>query len=147
MPVIKKQETIAYQDFVSSEVVVPGLSVAVQDAFTKYLDVLAAPDPEGDRLLEVIVEVVILPIINVVGELLFSVSSYPPPMASFHSLIRVSTHLDFTVQLDLDIIQEAQVQLLTDHIGLVLGQQESTTVVRPLDCRQEVVRDVVGIVF
>lgn len=57
------------QNLATSKAVVPCLSIPVHRAFAIDSDVLSTPDHEGDTLLEGIVEVVILPVFNVVGEL------------------------------------------------------------------------------
>lgn len=59
----------SYQNLTSCKRVVPGLSIAVQSTMAKDLDVLSSPNPEGNRLLERVVEVVRLPVLDVVGEL------------------------------------------------------------------------------
>jgi hypothetical protein len=58
-----------YQDLAASKAVVPCLAITVHRSFTVNLDVLTTPYHEGDTLLEGIVEVVVLPIFNVVGKL------------------------------------------------------------------------------
>lgn len=49
--------------------IVPLLAIAIQSAVTEDLDILTTPDPKGDGLLKVIVEVIGLPVIDVIGEL------------------------------------------------------------------------------
>lgn len=58
-----------YQNLKASEAIVPRLPIAVQSSTTVNLDILSAPHPEGDRVLERIKEVVRLPIFDIVGEL------------------------------------------------------------------------------
>lgn len=58
-----------HQNFHSSEAIVPRLPVAVQCTLAEDLNVLPTPDPKGDRLLEGVVKVILLPVFNVVGEL------------------------------------------------------------------------------
>lgn len=53
----------------TGKLVVPLLAVAIQSAVAEDLDILTTPNPEGDGLLEVIVEVVGLPVVDIVGEL------------------------------------------------------------------------------
>lgn len=57
------------QDFPAGEAVVPGLSIAVEGSGTVDPYVLSSPDPESDGFLEVVVEVVVLPVTYVVGKL------------------------------------------------------------------------------
>lgn len=66
----RSQEHIVWvEDLPACELVVPPLAVSVQHARPEDLDVFAAPYPEGDGFLEVEVEVVALPVGDVVCEL------------------------------------------------------------------------------
>lgn len=60
---------MADQNFAASEAVVPRLSIPIHRAFAIDLDILSTPDHKCDTLLEGIVEVVVLPVFDVVGEL------------------------------------------------------------------------------
>lgn len=60
---------VAYQDLLPSKFIIPFLSIAVQHTTSEDLDVLTTPAPEGDGFLEVVVEVVGLPVGDVVGKL------------------------------------------------------------------------------
>ena len=102
------------------------MSVTVENtipSLTVDLDLLAAPDPESDGPLEVVVKVVLLPVLDVVRE------------------------LDFSIKPQVHIVQEAQIELLTDHVGRALLQVNSTSVVGLLESPQQVRRDVVGVIL
>lgn len=86
-------------------------------------DSLSAPDCEGDALLERVVEVVGLPILDVVGV------------------------LQFSIDIDVHIFQKAEVELLADDILVVLLKVYKAAVISLLECPEEVVTDVVCIVF
>jgi hypothetical protein len=62
-------DIVRVEDLVARKLIVPLLSIAVQGALSEDPDIIAAPYPEGDGLLEVVVEVVRLPVLDVVGEL------------------------------------------------------------------------------
>jgi hypothetical protein len=71
------------------------LAVAVKHTSTSFgvdLDLLAAPDDPGDGFLEVVVEVIRLPVLDIVRE------------------------LEFTIKLQVNVVQEAQIQLLANHV-------------------------------
>lgn len=57
------------QNLAASKAVVPRLSIPIHRAFTIDFNILSTPDHEGDTLLEGIVEVVVLPVFDIVGEL------------------------------------------------------------------------------
>lgn len=57
------------QNLAASKAIIPRLPVPIHRSFTENLDVLSTPDHEGDTLLEGVVEIVILPVFNVVGKL------------------------------------------------------------------------------
>lgn len=61
----------------TGKLVVPLLAVAIQSAVAEDLDILATPNPEGDGLLKGIIEVVGLPVVDVIGELHKS-DHFPP---------------------------------------------------------------------
>lgn len=63
----------------TGKLVVPLLAVAIQSAVAEDLDILATPNPEGDGLLKGIIEVVGLPVVDVIGELHKSDHSPPAP--------------------------------------------------------------------
>jgi hypothetical protein len=86
-------------------------------------DSLSAPDCEGDALLEGIVEVVGLPVLDVVGV------------------------LQLSVDVDVDVFQEAEVELLANDILVVLLEMYKTSVVGFLECPEEVVTDVICVVL
>jgi hypothetical protein len=65
------------QYFGAREAVPPCLTVAIDHTFTIYLDVPATPNPKCDALLEVVVEAISLPVLDVVGKL-DSVKSLSP---------------------------------------------------------------------
>ena len=56
-------------------------------------------------------------------------------------------YLDFTFQLHLNVVQEAQVQLLANNVRLALLQQQPTPMVGLLDAPEKVRRDIIGIVL
>lgn len=58
-----------YQNLAASKAIVPRLTVAIHRSLTIDLDVLTAPDHESYALLEGIVEVVVLPVFNIVRKL------------------------------------------------------------------------------
>jgi hypothetical protein len=60
----------AYKNFLSCKTVPPSLAVSIESSCAENLDVLAAPFPESDGLLEGVVEVVVLPVCDIVGELM-----------------------------------------------------------------------------
>ena len=64
-----------YKNLLTCKSIIPSLSVAVKCAISENLDVFAPPLPESDRLLEWVVEVVVLPVGYVVRELQKSTSS------------------------------------------------------------------------
>lgn len=58
-----------HQDFTARKGIVPRLAIAIERAVAEDLNVLTSPDPESDGLLKIIVEVVGLPVIDVIGKL------------------------------------------------------------------------------
>lgn len=97
------------EDLQAGELVPPPLAIAVEHAAAVDLDVLAAPLPEHQAVLEGVVEGIGLPVRGVVGE------------------------FDFAIQLDVDVVQEGQVQRLADHEGFALGEEQSTAIVCVLE--------------
>jgi hypothetical protein len=61
--------SVIYQNFEPSKSVIPSLTIAIQSSTTVNLDVFTSPYPECDRLLEGVIEVVRLPVLDIVGEL------------------------------------------------------------------------------
>src|SRR4051794_36931623 len=59
----------SYQNLPASKGVVPGLTISIQSTLAENFDVLATPNPEGNGLLESIVEVVCLPVLNIIRKL------------------------------------------------------------------------------
>ena len=114
---------VAYQNLLSSKLIIPFLPIAVQHTTPEDLDVLTTPAPEGDGLLEVVVEVVGLPVGDVVCEL----SGSNNISIMFHKplpkKVKGGIYLNLPFKLHLNIIQEGQIQLLPDHIGLPPLQQ------------------------
>lgn len=105
-----------YQNLAARELIVPFLAITIESSLSEDFDVLPAPDPKGNRLLERVVEVVRLPVGDVVGKLL--VLGLVTQMCAL-----VNTYLDFSFQLNLNIIQEAQIQFLSNHVSLAFLQQ------------------------
>ena len=62
-------ESMTDQDFAASKAVVPCLPISVHSAFAIDLNVLSTPDHEGNTLLKGIVKVIVLPVLDIVGEL------------------------------------------------------------------------------
>ncbi len=58
-----------------------------------------------------------------------------------------STDLQLAVDLDVDVLEEAQIQLLANDVLLALLQVQQTAVVGLLDRREEVVADVVAVML
>lgn len=58
-----------------------------------------------------------------------------------------STHLEFSVDVNIDIIEESQIQLLANDILLVLLEMNKAAVVCLLQGPQEVIRDVIPVVL
>lgn len=69
MSMIPHLDGSAYQDFLPGKLIIPLLTIPIEGALSKDLDILTTPYPECDRLLEIVVEVVRLPILDIVGEL------------------------------------------------------------------------------
>lgn len=113
--------------------IVPLLAISIQDTTPEDLDVLATPSPEGYRFLEIVVEVIALPILNIVGELFVLAGAIHVEL----------TCLQFTIQLDFNVIQETEIELGPDDIGMVLLQQQSSAVIRLFQSPEEILRDVI----
>jgi hypothetical protein len=81
-----------------------------------------------------------LPVLDVIGEL---------GELDFDSkvLSTYAAYLNFTFQLDLNIVQEAQVELLANHVGLALLQEQTASVVSMLDAPEEIVGDIVLVIL
>lgn len=131
-----------YQNLFTGKCVIPLLSITVQGTLSKDSDILTTPYPEGDGFLEVVVEVVGLPVIDVIGELSYHNSARP----LYKQLGTGVNYLNLPVKLNLNIIQKRQLQLLPNDIGLAFLQEESPTVVRLCDSLQELVGYIVCIV-
>lgn len=71
----------SYQDLHACKLIVPLLSISIQHPTSKDLDILATPAPESNRLLKAVVEVVGLPVGDVIGEL------YRQPPSSSHRML------------------------------------------------------------
>lgn len=106
----------SYQNLATRELIVPFLAITIESSLSEDLNVLTTPDPKGNRLLERVVEVVRLPVGDVVGKL--HVLGLVTQMCAL-----VNTYLDLSFQLNLNIIQEAQIQLLSNHVSLAFLQQ------------------------
>jgi hypothetical protein len=137
MPFRTLLECYAHQNFHASKGIVPLLTIAIESTLSEDLDVLTTPHPESDRSLERVVEVVCLPVVDIVGELLMS--------GQFNQSQSWAIYLHFTLQLYLDIIQEAEIELLANDIGLPLLQEKSAAVVGGLDSPKEVIRNIIGV--
>lgn len=87
------------------------------------IDSLAAPDGEGDAFLEWVIEVVGLPVLDIIGI------------------------LQLAIDVDINVLQEAKIELLADNIFMVLLQVHEAAVIRLFECPQEVITDVVCIVL
>lgn len=74
------ENIVRVEDLSPSELVVPALAVAVQYPRPKDLDVFSAPHPECDGLLKIEVEVVRLPVGDVVCELFSNISCLVPQL-------------------------------------------------------------------
>lgn len=59
-----------HQDLTTRKRIIPRLTIAIQSPLSENLNVLTTPDPESDRLLKVVIEIVRLPIFDIVGELI-----------------------------------------------------------------------------
>lgn len=68
-------DVASYQNLLACKIIIPLLTIAIQRALAKDLDILPAPNPERDGFLEIVVEVIGLPIFNVVGKLYLSAST------------------------------------------------------------------------
>jgi hypothetical protein len=62
-----------YQNFLARKSVIPSLTIAIHGTTPIDLDILSAPDNPSDALLEGIVEIVGLPILDIISELQLSV--------------------------------------------------------------------------
>lgn len=62
----------AHQNFQAGKGIVPLLAIAIKSTLAEDLDILTTPNPESDRFLERVVEVVCLPVVDIVGELFMS---------------------------------------------------------------------------
>jgi hypothetical protein len=71
---------VAYQNLKSSKRIIPLLTVSVQSTLAEDLDVLSTPSPKGDRLLEGVVEVVCLPIVDIIGKLRIISTQFHSPL-------------------------------------------------------------------
>lgn len=85
----------------SCKAVPPCLTIPIDDPGTVDLDVLSAPDPERDALLEGVIEVVGLPIVDIICELSAS--------ASVHRGIVWLTYFQLPFNIHIDIFQKRQI--------------------------------------
>lgn len=113
---------VRVEDFEPCELVPPSLAISVEHAVAIDLDVLAAPLPEHDRVLERVRERVGLPVRRVVGE------------------------PDLAVPLDLHVVQEGQIERLSDQVQLVLLELQGAAVVSLLEAGVEIISDIVRVV-
>lgn len=97
--------------------------------------ILSTPDPEGYALLEVVVEVISLPVLDVISELEESA-------ISSHQYF-VLADLELPIKLDIHVVQESQVQLLANYILLSLLQMHQTTMIRFPQSPEEISADVI----
>lgn len=67
--ICKIEGSKTHQNFTAGESIIPSLAIAIQRSVAINLDVLASPFPERDALLEWMVEIVLLPVSDIVGEL------------------------------------------------------------------------------
>lgn len=109
------------EDLQAGELIPPPLTVAVENSAAVDLDVLAAPFPKHEAVLEWVGKGVFLPVGRIVGE------------------------LDLALEVDLDVVEEGQIERLSDDEGLALGEVEGATVVGLLETAEEVVGDIVGV--
>ncbi len=58
-----------YQDLSTCKSIIPSLAISIDYTSSIDLDIFASPFPPRDRVLERVVEVIVLPVCNVVGEL------------------------------------------------------------------------------
>lgn len=86
-------------------------------------DELATPDSEGNALLERIVEVVGLPVLDVIGI------------------------FELAIDVDVDVVEEAEVEFLSDNVFVVLLQVHKTSMIGFFECPEEVSTDVICVVF
>lgn len=65
-----------HQNLTASKAIVPCLTISVHGTFAIDFDVSATPNHESDALLEGIVKIVVLPVLDIIGELnWYSISS------------------------------------------------------------------------
>jgi hypothetical protein len=64
----------SYKNFLPSKPIIPSLAIPIERSRPKDPDILSAPFPERDGILERVVEVVVLPVSDIVRELLLFVS-------------------------------------------------------------------------
>src|SRR6266540_1446594 len=58
-----------YQYLRPSKSIIPSLAIPIQSPSTINLDIPSSPYPERDRFLERIIEIILLPVLNIVREL------------------------------------------------------------------------------
>lgn len=118
--VIREKHAVdAHQDLTTSKAIVPCLTITVHRSLAVDADVFATPDHESDTLLERVVEVVALPIRNVIGELHVSDRS--------RYIVRI-THLQGTIKLDIYIIEHRKIDLLANDVGLAFLEMYQSSV-------------------
>lgn len=99
-----KIRIISSQNLAALKLIPPPLTITVQSSSALDLDVLASPLPEHDAVLEGMMEGVLLPVLSVIGE------------------------LDLSVQSDMDVVEERQVERLTNDICVALGKPQCAAV-------------------
>lgn len=108
--------------FQGAAILPPSLAVSIESSISINFDVLAAPFPEHDRVLEWVGKGNTLPVRSVVGE------------------------LDLPIEANVDIVEEGQIQGLADDESLVGRQVERPAVVRALQGLLELRGDIVRVV-
>lgn len=111
----------SYEHFQTSKAIIPCLSVPIERSIPENPDVLPSPLPERNALLKGMIEVVVLPVLDVIRK------------------------QDRAIELHLDIIQERQIQLFANDEGLALGKDERAAMVGFLEAFEEFSRDIVGV--
>lgn len=93
---------MTYENLKSCKPIIPGLAITIKCSGPKDLDVLAAPLPEGYRLLEWMIEIVVLPVCDVVCELVSS--QYLQTLAYRLLQSSIFTYQNRPIKLNLNII-------------------------------------------
>ena len=92
--------------------------------------------------MECVVEVVCLPVVDVIGEL-----DESDVKLTFHLSMCCTAYLNLAIQLDFNVIQEAQIKLLANYISLALLQQQTAAMIGMLDTPEEILRDVIFVIL